>query len=235
MLLASLRIYFADFPERAFALRARACAAWGPVAVLGTARAAPHKECARRAFHGWPGPAATARGAASGVPAPRLRATRARRRGPRKRGCGLWREESSPWEEGRVARRAAVARECGAARSLCGTVPRLSVAARREARAGAVPFAQAPDHPRSHAVGAEPCPAPASSRSAGSLLRQPRSAVAARRLRLTPQRRPRRHATPTAQRPHLTRRRRARAVGAGLQRHPFSGPADSVGGLLHTP
>jgi len=53
-------------------------------------------------------------------------------------------------------------------------------------RGGDPPFAQAPGHPCSRAVGTEPCPAPASSRSARSLLRQPRSAPGARQPRLTP-------------------------------------------------
>jgi hypothetical protein len=189
----------------------------------------------RRAFHGWPGPAATARALQVASPC----------RGSAQRGlsgagnpkrigaaCGEKRARRGRKGASPGGRRSPGMRRAVPLRNLAQALCRAS--GEDPARLRDAPFAQAPDHPRTRAVGAEPCPAPASSRSAGSLLRQPRSALAARRPRLASRRRPRRHATPTARRPRWWRRR-AQTVGAGLERHPFSGPADSVGGLLHTP
>jgi len=53
-LIPKLRNHFVDFPHRAFALSTRACSAWRPAAVLGTARAdtAALRRLARRGFHG---------------------------------------------------------------------------------------------------------------------------------------------------------------------------------------
>jgi len=82
-------------------------------------------------FKGGRDPQRQQKRAASGIPAPWRRATRARRRGHNKLWRGLWRNESSPWEEWLVARRmVAVAHDC-AAWPLCGTLPRTSVAAGR--------------------------------------------------------------------------------------------------------
>jgi hypothetical protein len=180
----------------------------------------------------------TARAAASGIPVPRRRATRAQRRGHTQKrvrkseACGetrVHRGRSGASPGGTAVARKKCAR--GAAPLWKFTQGLCRGGARKAPRGGDPPFAQVPGHPCSLAVGTEPCPAPASSHSARSLLRQPRSALGARRPRLTSTASLAPPRTPTATGANPV----ARAMGAGLERHPFSGPADSVGELLHTP